>query len=170
MKKNTAPSTDKAEFIANFIGDNFIRMARALRELQDEQPGIFMQVARLAGLSRRKAFALSRIARQFEDEPEERLFFIGWTKLQLIGRYLTDQNREYLLTLAEQHTVHDLEALLRGETPIENARVLQLYLAQADYQKLSKILMQYGAVASGSGLIKVESALMALVEKASSGA
>ncbi len=67
MTKKDLSLDEKVEFIANFIGDNFLRVARALRELQDEQPDIFLKVAELAGLSNRKAYALSRIARQFDD-------------------------------------------------------------------------------------------------------
>ena len=126
MEKEKLAPANKVEFIADFIGDNFLRMAKALRELQDEQPDIFLEVAKLAGLSNRKAYALARIARQFENAPEERLYFIGWTKLQIIGRYLTGENTEYLLKLAEQNTAHDLEVRLRGDTPIADARVVSL--------------------------------------------
>lgn len=88
---------DKAEFIASLIGDNFLRLAWALQELQDEQPDIFLNVVHLVGLSPRKAYALARIARQFGNVEEERLYFIGWSKLMIIGRYLTENNAEYLL-------------------------------------------------------------------------
>lgn len=67
MTKKDLSFDEKVEFIANFIGDNFLRVARALRELQDEQPDIFLKVAELAGLSNRKAYALARISRQFDD-------------------------------------------------------------------------------------------------------
>ena len=85
----TPPGSDKVETLANILGDSFLRMAKGLRELQDNQPDLFLNAAKLAGISRRKAFALTRIARQFEDVPDKRLYSIGWTKLMIIGSGLT---------------------------------------------------------------------------------
>lgn len=157
----------KVDIAASFIGDNFLRVAKALRKLQDDDPEIFLKVAESLGISRRKAYALARIDRQFTElrVEENRLYFIGWSKLQIVGRYLTDENAEYLLQLAEQHTSHDLEVLLRGETPVEDAKVVRLYLAPEDHKRLTAALMKYGAVVSGNGLAKTEIALMALVDK-----
>src|SRR5690606_31170823 len=165
MTKKDLSFDEKVEFIANFIGDNFLRFARALRELQDEQPDILLKVAELAGLCNRKSYALARISRQFDDlgASEERLYSIGWTKLQIIGRYLTEDNGEYLLQLAELNTAHDLEALLRGETPVEDAKVVQFYLSANDYKRLRSKLVTHGAVVSGNGLAKKELALMKLL-------
>ncbi len=165
MKNEMLGLSEKTEFIATLIGDNFLRMAKALRELQDEQPDVFLRVAKLVGLGKRKAYALARIARQFESIPEKRLYNIGWTKLQIIGRYLTDENSEYLLQLAEQNTAHDLEVLLRGDTPVAGARVVQLYLAPGDYKRLRAALIAHGAIVSGSGVARMEAALMMLVGK-----
>lgn len=165
MTKKDPSLDDKVEIIANYIGDSFLRVARALRELQDEKPDIFLKVATLAGISNRKAYALARISRQFDDfcVPEERLYFIGWTKLQIIGRYLTEDNAEYLLLLAERNTTHDLEVLLRGETPVEDAKVMQFYLSPTDYKRLRSKLVTHGAIVSGNGLAKKEAALMKLL-------
>lgn len=165
MEEKSTTASPKAEFIADLIGDNFLRIAKGLQELQDEKPDIFLEVAGLAGLSERKAYALSRLARQFGDLPEGRLYKIGWTKLQIIGRYLTDENRERLLELAGQHTAHDLEVILRGEEPVEDAKVVRFYLALSDHTRLRAALLKHGAVVSGNGLANVEPALMALVDK-----
>lgn len=165
MPKKKSTLDEKAEFVASLIGDNFLRLAWALRELQDEQPDIFLKVVELVGLSPRKAYALTRIARQFDGVAEERLHFIGWSKLMIVGRYLTEDNIEYLLNLAEQNTSHDLEVMLRGETPVDDAKVVQLYLAPDDHKRLRAALMKHGAVASGNGMVKIESALMALLDK-----
>lgn len=156
---------EKAEFISELLGDNFMRLARALREIQDEQPDIFLRVAKLVGLGKRKAYALARIARQFESVSEKRLYSIGWTKLQIIGRYLTDENSDYLLQLAEKNTAHDLEVLLRGDTPVAGARVVQLYLAPGDYNRLRAALIANGAIVNGSGVARMEAAVMTLIGK-----
>ncbi|WP_137113830.1 hypothetical protein [Mesorhizobium sp. GR13] len=162
----------KVDIAASFIGDNFLRVAKALRKLQDDDPEIFLKVAESLGISRRKAYALARIDRQFTElgVEENRLYVIGWSKLQIVGRYLIGENAEYLLQLAEQNTSHDLEILLRGETPVEDAKVVQLYLAAEDYKRLRATLKKYGAVVSGNGLAKTEIALMALIDKVEPGA
>ncbi|MFJ7352766.1 hypothetical protein ACIQWS_01240 [Phyllobacterium sp. NPDC097923] len=167
MTKQKISIAEKTELFANLVGDNFLKLARTLRDLKEEEPELFLQVAELAGISGRKAYALARISRQFDElgVSEEKLCFIGWTKLQVIGRYLTMENGEYLLQLAEQNTVHDLEALLRGETPVKDARVVQFYLAPDDYQRLRHTLMAHGAVYNGHGLIKKEAALMSLINQ-----
>jgi hypothetical protein len=167
MTTESRACDSKLELIANLIGDNFLKLAKELLALQDAKPDIFLKVADLAGLSRRKAYALARISRQFDDlgVPEARLYAVGWTKLQVIGRYLTEDNAEQLLLLAEQNTVYELESLLRGETPVEDARVMLLYLVPKDYEHLKAKLIEHGAVNSGKGLLKKEAALMALIDK-----
>ncbi len=170
MSKKKSALDEKVEFVASLIGDNFLRLAWALRELQDEQPDIFLKVVELVGLSPRKAYALARIARQFDGVAEERLHFIGWSKLMIVGRYLTEDNIEYLLNLAEKNTSHDLEVLLRGETPVADAKVMVLYLAPDDHTRLKAALIKHGAVVSGHGLAKMEIALMALIDNVEPGA
>jgi hypothetical protein len=156
---------DKAEIIANYIGINFLA-AKELRELQDLKPDVFLKVAEMAGLGKRVAYALARIARQFDDlgVPEERLHAIGWTKLQIVGRYLTEDNADYLLELAETSTVYELESRLRGEIPIEDARVVTLYLSPEQHERFKVKLVANGAVPSGNGLLRKEKALMAIVD------
>lgn len=165
MYKTESTLDEKAEFIAGFIGDRFLRLAWALRDLQDEQPDIFLKVVHLVGLSPRKAYALVRISRQFDGVAEERLHSIGWSKLMIIGRYLNESNMEQLLALAAGNTAHDLEVLLRGETPVEDAKVVQLYLSPKDNARLRSVLLKHGAIQSGSGLLKMESALMTVIDK-----
>lgn len=94
MNKKVKTAQDKLEIIANYVGKKFFQVAKELRELQELKPYIFKSVAKMAGMSPRRAYALARISRQFEDlgVPEVRLCQIGWTKLTVIGRYLTEDN------------------------------------------------------------------------------
>ena len=121
----------------------------------------------MAGLSSRQAYTLARISRQFHDlgVSEERLEAVGWSKLQIIGRYLTEENAKYLLQLAEQNAVHELEARLRGEPPIQDARLLTFYFPSQDYERVKAKLIKHGAVISGNSLLKKEAALLALIRK-----
>ncbi len=168
MNKKVNFIEDKAEVIANYIGKDFLYLAEELRDLQEAKPDIFVTVVKMAGLSSRKAYALARISRQFADlgVADERLHAIGWTKLQIIGRYLTEENADHLLNLAEHNTVHDLEALLRGERLIEDARVMLLYLSHEEYELVRGALIKHGAIPNGSGLLKKEVALIALIAMA----
>lgn len=148
MTKNDLSFEDKVEMIASLIGDNFLRVARALREIQDDKPEIFLEIAKRLGISRRRAYALARIDRQFAElgVAEERLCSVGWSKLQVIGRHLNAENAEYLLQL-------------------KNARVMTLYFDPADYGRLRTALLAHGAVPNGNGLIEKETALMKLIDK-----
>lgn len=163
MKKKDPIIKERAEFLADLIGGKFLKLARELRELKETHPEIFWEVTERAGISRRKAYALVRVAKQFDDlnVQEARLYAIGWAKLVIIGRYLTKKNGEQLLQLAEQSTVHDLKALLRGEVPVVDARLVTLYLSPEEYEVLRAKLVAHGALPSGNGLIKKEEALMA---------
>ncbi|MBJ7533656.1 hypothetical protein JDN40_06025 [Rhodomicrobium vannielii ATCC 17100] len=167
MSGKTMSHEEKAEIIANYIGINFLAAAKELRELQDIKPDVFLKVAEMAGLGKRTAYALARIARQFDvlGVPEERLRAIGWAKLQIIGRYLTEENAGVLLELAEKNTVYELESRLRGEIPVEDARVIMLYLAPDQYERFKAKLIAHGAVPSGNGLLRKEKALMAIIDR-----
>lgn len=166
MKNETISISEKTELLANLIGNNFLKLARELRDLKENAPDLFVKVAEMAGISSRKAYALARISRQFDElgVSEERLAFIGWTKLQIVGRHLNDENGEYLLDLAEQHTTHDLEKILRGESPVSNPRVVRLYLSCSDYAKLRDVLLKNGALPAGNGMSNMEEALMSMIE------
>ena len=50
MTKNDLSFEDKVEMIASLIGDNFLRVARALREIQDDKPEIFLEIAKRLGI------------------------------------------------------------------------------------------------------------------------
>jgi hypothetical protein len=166
MTLNHEELTERAAILADFIARDFMTVARNLRELHDEKPEVVMKVAELAGISRRRAYALIRISRQFDQYkiPEDRLKRIGWTRLQLIGRYLEKGNVHELLAIAEANTVHNLELILRGDPPMPDARVVVGYFSPSDHQRLTKALISLGAAPSGIGLIGVEQALMKLVD------
>lgn len=165
---------DHIELVANFIGDNFLQLARQLRDLQDfdtdkpTEQKRFIKVVDHLRIGRRKAYQLARVSRIFQDRgiPEGRLCKIGWSKLAIIGRYLTEKNVDTLLKMAEQNIGHDLSVLLRGDQPIDKARVLVLYVDQIDYIRLRKAMLKNGASPSGKGMTNVEPALMQLINAA----
>src|SRR3546814_948873 len=84
----------------------------------------------------RKAYYWAQIDRQFSTLAIDRmrLHHVGWTKLQVIGPYVTKGNCHDLLCLAEAHTVYELATLMRGEEPHPDARCVQLYLSPEQYE------------------------------------
>lgn len=164
--KPTEPSGKIAKMIAAEMKTNFMRVARTLRQLQADDPEGFVRIAKQGGVERRQAYALARIAEQFDGTgiPDERLLKIGWTKLYVLSPRLTDKNIEQLLKAAEQFNVHELKDYLRGEKPKKNARAMLLHLRPKDDERFRIVLKEYGAKPSGTGLVGKEDALAALLD------
>lgn len=157
---------DKIAILADYVGRDFMRLARELKELQDIKPDMFIEVVDKLELGKRTAFALARIGRIFGDfdVPDEQLNRIGWAKLNRIGGYLNEENAAHLLSMAESHTYHQLDLILKGQEPVEGTKVMLLYLAEADHIRLSQLMMQHGAKPSpNGGLVGKEAALMAIL-------
>ncbi|NGO62456.1 hypothetical protein G6N76_02125 [Rhizobium daejeonense] len=166
---STHPYTaDKAALLADYVGRDFLRLARELRRVQEQRSDLFIEVAEEIGLGRRKAFALARVARIFDDLDIDdlRLNKIGWAKLNKVSSRLNEDNAERLLTLAEEHTSHQLDSVLKGELPVDGARVVLLYFTEEDYALLSKRLLEHGAqLSSNGGIAGKEQALMSLIRE-----
>ena len=114
MTKEDPYLDDKIAIIADFVGRDFMRLAKELQQVQEKRSDMFIEVAErggigrrkafaLARIGRRKAFALARIARLFDDLdiPDEQLNRIGWAKLNRISGHLDEDNSVHILSLAE---------------------------------------------------------------------
>ena len=150
----------------------FMTLARLLARLRKAEPDAFLALAQSAGVQRRRAYLLLQIADRFGAKPhlDRRLEAIGWTRLQVLIRWgpasLSDTA---LMDLAEAHTAHELEHLLRhGQIP-EHTRSVLFYLTEAQYAALETLLLQHGAVRAPQGLLHKEEALMKVVEAAGDG-
>ena len=166
MNKSDKMIEDKIATLADYVGRDFMRLARELKELQDIRPDVFIQVVDKIELGRRTAFALARIGRIFSDLgiPDEQLNKIGWAKLNRIGGHLNEENAEQLLELAEHHTYRELDLILKGEEPVEGTKVMLLYLPEADHARVTQLMMEHGAKPSpNGGLTGKEAALMSLL-------
>ncbi|KER35224.1 hypothetical protein ACFFV8_07480 [Sphingobium indicum] len=149
----------------DLVGDHFLEAARYLREIQDEHPDDFASVAKKLRIGPRKAYNLARIDRCFHDlgiRPD-RLRKVGWTKLALLSSYVDADNIEELLTLAENHTAHELKMLLRGSGFDPEGKTVVLYLDKGQYELLEQALLAAGAVPHSRGLLYKEEALMELI-------
>ena len=166
MTKENAYLDDKIALIADFVGRDFMRLAKELQQVQEQRSDMFIEVADRVGIGRRKAFALARIARIFIDLdiPDERLNRIGWAKLNRISGHLNEDNAIHLLALAEEDTFYELDSILKGKQPVGEAKVLLLHLTEADHAYLCKLLLEHGAKPTGNGgLSGKEEALMNLL-------
>lgn len=109
----------KALELSKDVDDNFLELGKMLGQLQHRDPELFQKIVAKTDLGRRKAYYLVEVSRIFDPLPipRARLRKIGWTKLQLIGKHVTPDNLEELLTLAEESTTKELERHMRGEKP-----------------------------------------------------
>ena len=91
---------------------------------------------------------------------------IGWTKLQLIGKHVTPENLDDLLTLAESTNSKELERQMRGEKPLGNAHCVVMYFSPKQYAEFEEALLKNGAKQSGRGMVDKEKALINALRKA----
>lgn len=157
----------QVEWNAYFLGDSFLRIAKYFRELQDEAPDQIAMVADLVGISARKGYDLARIDRTFGDlgVPEGRLLVIGWSKLRVLAGYITSENSEHLLALAEKSSAYELRRLLRDEAVSSGTRHIVLRLNPDQYDAFASAILVHGGTKHGRGLANVEEAIVNILRK-----
>jgi hypothetical protein len=174
MALKTEEIYDKALALSANVEDNFLDLGRSLRQLLDRDPDLFQQVvSKSKDLGRRKAYYLVEVSRIFDPLPvsRARLKKVGWTKLQVIGKHVTPDNLDELLTLAENTNSKVLERQMRGEKPLGNAHCVLMYFSPKDYSELEQALIENGAVRGpkSRGLQGKEQALIQVVRNARTG-
>jgi hypothetical protein len=109
--------------------------------------------------------------------PRDRLAKIGWTRWQAIHGHITPANARQLLKLAEEKTVAELQAELRGAGYTKKPRSVNLKFSVEDYVKFERVLLRHGARrrrgGRGLGLEGKEEAILKIldvIEKFSPGA
>lgn len=154
-----------AKMIASAMTDDFLDLARRLRDVHNLAPDDFRSVIKMAGVGKRKGYALLQIDRCFGalTFDRDRLLAIGWSKAVVLARHIDQQNCEQLLSLAEEHTVHDLAVILSGGVAHPNQRVVLLYLAAEDYALFEQFALKYGASREGRGLAGKEQAVVTMM-------
>jgi hypothetical protein len=162
--------SSKTELINALIDDDFLAAAQLLREIQDETPDAFVTAAKIAGVGRRKAYALVQINRCFAALNVEPTLLrrIGWSKLQTLCQHITVDNHQQLLSLAQSVCAHELSAILRDPTYSAGKHCVVLYLSSKQYDVFQHAVLAHGGKKSPRGLTYKEMALVqALTEKAS---
>jgi hypothetical protein len=149
------------------VPDKFLDLGRALRQLLDHDPELFQKFVAKTGIGRRKAYYLVEISRTFEplQVPRARLHDLGWTKVQLIGKHVTQDNVDELLKLAESSSANELERVLSGKKPLGNARCVLMYFSPKQYDELEDALLRHGGERSGRGVENKEEAMIKMVRR-----
>ena len=170
MALSTEDLFDKAVHMAGNVEDNFLELGKALRQLQDRDLELFQKIVAKGSLRRRKAYYLVEVSRIFDPlpVPRSRLRKIGWTKLQVIGKRVTPDNLDDLLSLAEGVNAKELERRLRGEKPLDNAHCVLMYFSPKQYAELEEVLVAHGGTKSRRGILNKEEALLRVIRKVKS--
>ena len=162
MKDEFEPLFFEALLLISRLDDSFLELGSLLRQLQETSPHDFKALISTAQLRRRKGYYLVDIDRAFggNEQLRPRLNKIGWTKLAMIAKHVTQDNREDLLQLAEAHTARNLQAIMRGDEPIIGGRVILLHFTGEQFAAFSKAILAHGAIQNGDGFIGKEMALI----------
>ena len=156
----TEMSVDIVE-ISKAAKGNFLKLAKLLRKLHDmihdgddpEPQATFEIIMKKARISRRKAYYLIEVERVFGkfDIPYKRLSSIGWTKLAVMTRHVTEKNLNDLLDLADACTVEELKAEFSTEGGEPATRFLTFRLGESQYASVLGALLAFGAKIAKSG-------------------
>jgi hypothetical protein len=97
--------------------------------------------------------------------PKEKLLEVGWTRLQIVAKYVSKKNAEELITLAGSTQAKSLENKMKGKPARQKSVVL--HFSPEQYDRYIQALFQHGAVKSkgGHGLQKKTNALMSILDK-----
>ncbi len=166
-KRNYTPEFYQALLLIDRFKDKFLELAALLHELHENEADDFKTLISIRQLGRRKGYYLVEIHRAFGDYKDvpPRLNKIGGTKLQIIAKHVTPENREALLALAETHTANNLEAIMRGDKPIIGGRSVLLRFTEEQFEVFSQAILDHGAIANGQGFLHKEAALVSALNK-----
>jgi hypothetical protein len=147
--------------------ERFLELGWCLQALQERSPDDFKKAFARSGLGRRKAYYLVNVSRQVERAklPKARLRKLGWTKLEVIAKYLSRTNGLKLVKLAEKNTARDLKLLMRGGKPQPNARCVLMYFSSEQYHQFEEAVLRHGGRRGGRGLINKEGALIRAIRR-----
>ena len=167
MALRTEAIYEKALTLSGNVEDNFLDLAKSLRQLRDREPDLVKRIWEKTNLGSRKAYYLMNIDEWYTGLPvgRARLKAIGWTKLQIIGPHINAENCDELLDMAENNTAAQLKVLMKGEKPVKDAHCVLMYLSARQYKEFESVLLSHGATRSGRGILNKEDALIAALRK-----
>jgi len=155
--------------LAASLDENFIDLARSLRDMLETTPKEFHRFVMKSGLGKRKCYYLVNIDKAFRKTgvARERLRHLGWTKAKVLTPYITKENAQQLLVMAETHTALDLERILKaGKKDVPRKKAVVFHCDDKEFNILQKALLRNGAKEAPRGLVRKEEALLKIVRKA----
>jgi len=166
MAQSTDDIYSRARELTKNVEDNFLDLARTLRQLKNRDPALFTDLWKKTNLGRRKAYYMIEIDETYSQLPipRSRLKKLGWTKLQLIRKHVTSDNWEELFATAEGMATKQLEKLMKGEQPVSNAHCVLMYMTPTQYKLFEERLLENGSQRSGRGLLHKEEALTRILK------
>jgi len=104
MALSTEDIYSRALELSGHVEETFLDLGKHLRQLQDRDPDLFQKIVDKSNLGRRKAYYLVDISNAFAKltVSPSRLKKIGWTKLSLIAKKVTQSNVEDMLSCAKE--------------------------------------------------------------------
>lgn len=164
--EETSNLVTKVASLSGAIDENFLELAKALRELQDQDVDEFTRLVNNSPLGRRKAYYLVAIDRTFSKipVPKARLKRIGWTKLNVLTKSINKSNYAELLKAAETYTAKELEKYLAGEKPATDKKAFLAYLTPEAYETLTEAFHRVGGRRYQRGWSNKGAALTALAQ------
>lgn len=153
---------DKAMSMSSVSDENYIDLARTLRNLLEVDPAAFQKFYEKSKVDRRKAYYLVAIDKAFRKLgiPKARLARLGWTKANHLAKHITPQNADELIKKAEELTTRQLARYLHGDNVLANAHTVTFYFTPKDFKEMESILLKYGATPSSRNAQSREKALM----------
>lgn len=152
---------------------NFFDLAQTISALHEHDPAELSDLAQRAGMSRRRVYYLLRVgeltkACGISKADAEK---VGWTKLQIIARHLTESDEKSIENISDQLALacdtkaHDLPAVLRRRK-VPATRAVQFHLTSSAQAEVNMALLAFGAKRGRRGLEKKERALLRMVRAA----
>jgi len=170
VPQSTEDIFNRAKTLAKDADDNFLDLARTLRQLKNRDLKLYQDLIKKTALGSRKAYYMIEVLDTYEPlpVPRARMRKLGWTKCQIMGKYITRDNWEELFALAENTPAKVLEKTLKDgkAKPPEDTHCVLMYLSPAQYKLFEDTLLENGATRSGRGLIDKEEALTHAMKKA----
>ena len=152
-------------------GRDFMSLAHNLEWLRELSASDFTQELKKTGLSRRTAYYLLELIAVQEKLllSDADLAAIGWTKLQIVGRHLTEDNQHELIHAALNMTAAELAASF-GKKNVGASRCMLLRFSPHEYELFKAAMIGHGAKPHGKGLTGTEEAILRLVSTTSQAA
>jgi hypothetical protein len=152
--KRQSQARKRVEQLAAKVDENPIELAKALWELENEEPGSLKEVVKTTGLGQRKAYYLRSIWERLGrlDIPAERLAEAGWLKLSILARHCKPGKERKGVALALKHTAVELPSIIQGAAPPrQKPHSVLLRLNAAQYKTFTAALLKFGAQPAGRG-------------------